>query len=498
MPLTKGSFTHLFLRRSWLVTLFGVFSCVFGAYLCVRYRIAMTGAEPGFDEVHYYRLLRFGREAITGGSTVVYYAFKSLPFLLVHSLFTVGGTAGWSHLFYYRAMLLFNSACLILVAWTVVQTLIRRGLKKLIPFALVLLFYNRAFLSFYVWYPRVPDIFSLTIGSLFFMGYLNGNKQLVWASLVLAAMTDPVLTLFILICVSVWFKGPAIDFKGTTASKGNQLFWSMLFGVPVVGLGLAALYVFPDQTVAVAEGWGNPRYFKSPWVVALSVAAAVPAIWYATLPLSYWSWKSVLKSISLKHFILAFAIKAIIEAFVRSICANQTYGYNPLYTVAITESYLLSKPAPGLLSWVIFCGLIGVLVLLMWKPFSRWIAERGPGLALAFCATLTAFGLDGEVRHVLFFIPLLVIGICEVAGERFGRLPISGLIWFGLILSTNALVFFALNSFSPYGGAMMLSAFGMCWTPLHYLAAVLIVSGALVVMIKILRHYDLQLEVNGR
>lgn len=452
----------------------GVFAALAIAYVAPDY--PPKGARPTFDEVHYLHLLRYGWASVTDGTTGLYYASKSLPFLLVNALFGFSSSV-WDFEGYYGGMIVFNTACLAFAAWVLVRALALQGLKKLAPAALILLLCNRAFLNFYIYYPRLPDAFVLGLGALFLLGHVENRRKLIWASLFLSLLSCPQLTVFIVLYLA--FPLPAkLPKKDPGTPRGRQLFWSVILGAPALGLGLWTLFVSPETTVAVAEGWQNPKYFKGSAVVLGSITAAGAALWFSVMPLQSWHWTKVLRSLDLRRALLAVVAVGLVTLAMKSVATGESQGFAyGIRGIAIKMSYLLSKPGPGPLSHIVFFGLTGAFALMTWRELSRWVSGQGPGFALAFATTLIYFGLDGEVRHVIFLLPLVVLGICHAAREKLLAIRPSLLIWTALILSLNWVAF--LNLDETYAGERHLSAFGMCWSPIHYGAAIAIGAVAL-------------------
>lgn len=464
-------------KRGFWAVLLGLVGCLLLIYFTPFY--PFKGGRPTFDEVHYLHLLRFGWNSVVDGTTQTYYASKSLPFLMANALFDYE-QRDWDFLTYYWDMRALNLIFLAFSAWCIFRILRIKNLGHLTPFALVLLLVNRAFLSFYVYYPTLPDIFVLVPASFFLLGHFQKSAAKIWISLVAALFTSPQLVLVIIIYLgfSKWKTALPSAAAVEPESRPNHIFWALVFGVPVLAMSLWGMFVEPDKIVAVAEAWVNPKYFKEPWVLVLSYLAAVIALWFVVTPLSHWGWRAGLRAISFWPGVIGVAVAFSSVTYVNWTSTKKAeeiaYGSRGLW---IIQTYLVSKPFVGVISQVITFGLIGIFAILTWRALSRWIASNGIGLTLGAVFSLAFFGVHGEVRHAILLLPLLVVGICETSADLLKRIGLPKLIWGGLVLACNGFVFLYLDP--EFRGERHLSAFGMCWSPQHYFAALAIAGAAL-------------------
>lgn len=470
---------HPWVRRS--LGVLGTAACFVSVVLA---RIAPgKGAKPTFDEGHYLRLLRFGWQSVLDGSTAAYYAAKSLPFLLAHVLFDFGSSPQWDYPVLYRAMDLFNWGCLLFVAWALARILESQQASHLTPLAWVLLLCNRAFLHFYSFYPILPDIFTLALGSAFWLGFFLKDRRWLWGSYLAATVTNPQLMVMMLVVLAFTRRGVAPGEPIPRTSR--QAWWALVLGAPFLVMSLGAFYLFPERTIEITESWGNVLFFRHPLSVALSTVAGALAMWFLAAPLQYWTWRDFLQTLNWKAVLAALILAVAASSVVGSYAADRSAGIAyALRAIVIGSSIMLSKPAPGILSYVVFLGLAGAFAILTWKSLGRWIGLQGPGVALAFSGLLMATGLGGEVRHVIFVLPLVIVGICRVAGEAIARVPLAVWICAGAMLSLNWLVFLALPG---YATEPELSAFGMCWSKAQYVGAVVMVAASLWVIRRMVR-----------
>lgn len=459
----------------WLFWL-GIAACVGVAYVARDY--PPKNNRPTFDEVHYLHLLRFGWATIVDGTTNAYYAAKSFPFLFMRNAFSYTAEQGWDFSRWYLDITLFNWACLAYGAWAVFRILSYQKRLNLLLVAIALLLCNRAFLNFYNYYPILGDVFMLALGALIAMGHFLKKRGLIWIALPIAGLTAPQISLFVLIYLA--FKPAGGETTEGAPDRRMQALYATLFAVPILATGLYAFYGIPEKSIAVAEAWQNPKYFKDPLVLGLSVVCAAVALYFASLPLSYRKPLDYLRQVAWKHAAAAAAVAALVSWAVGRASGGSKAGADfAAQGIPIKMSYMLSHPGPpGIPSHVIFYGWVAVLVLVFWKSFARWVSEQGAGFALAFSFTLMFMGLDGEVRHVTFMLPMVVIGVCNVADKFLVKLGATKLIWAGLLLSLNWVIF--LHADPTYVGERHLSAFGMCWSPTHYFIALAISVAAFV------------------
>lgn len=461
----------------------GVLACVLVMYLGCP-----GNKDAGFDEGHYLNLLHHGWRSVTEGTTPAYYASKALPFLITNAIFGYSDDLELSLSATHRDMILLNLVELLLCAVLLARVLWIQGLSCIAPRAFAVLFCSDAYLNFYIHYSRLPDVFMLLVGSLFTCGVFERKRWMMWGAILMAAMTAPQLSAWLLLCIA---------FPATTSGEeesrsphyqiGVHLSWAITFGVVVLGLGIWAHFVRPESTVQVAESWGNAKYFKHPLLFAASLATTAALIWFGSKPLGWYHPAVFVRTIRLSDAMIGGGLTFVIQWSIGQAALSESAGATyALRGLAIAASVNLSKPGVGIFSYVIFFGWLGALAILHWSKLARWISSLGPGTALGFCFSFLLFGIDGEVRHVIFLIPMTLIGIAHVCSPILERTPTAVIVWSGLVLSLNWLLFSVLDS--NYTGERRLSAFAGCWSPLHYYAGVMIFCLALNLLMRWERH----------
>jgi hypothetical protein len=456
------------LSRRIAVFLLGVGLCLAGA-VSIRSHPDKAGTF-GFDEVHYLHLLRSGWSSVHEGTTGSYYASRALPFLIVRLLFGYHADQDWNLPAWSRDMTVLSAACLIFTGWVLWRALRVRGNEALTPYALLLLVATKAFLGFYIYYPMLGDVFAMGVSALFLHGFFQGIPFLQWAALAASVFTSPLLSAFLFLILS--FSRSADASPSRSAPPRSQVFWAACLAIPVLAIAVAAFTLVPDSTIAVARGWGNPKYFEQPVLVALAFALAALAIRYAVLPAAHWRLRDYLRA--LRPGAAAAGICLLLAATLWvSLQAAVVTEQDAAFAgrgLLIKFSYLLGHPGPvGIPSNLLFYGVAPAALLVNWRRFAGWLAYLGPGVALAFSFTMALFGLDGEVRHVTMLVPLAVLGATEICREPLVRIGIPVLLLWAAVLSLSWIPFLYLDP--SYEGERQLSAFGMCWSVPHYFAA---------------------------
>lgn len=449
-------------RRTLLAA--AIAGCVLAAYFAPDFPPKNYAAT--FDEGHYLSLMRFGWASVSTGDTSNYYAAKSLPFLLARALFAFS-PAGWDLPAYFRGMVVFNLLCLGLIGWIVSRILKLQRLEHLTGIAWILLLVNRSFLSFYIYYPRLPDIFVMAVGTLFLLGFLAKDRKTVWLSYCAALFSSPHLSLFIL--SAIVFSGAGRDSRPCERTA-NHLFWYAVLALPALAGAYWAFRIAPEKSRDVAASWGNVRYFDDPRIFMLSLLAAAAMFWLALEPMRRWSPRDIFASIDWKGMAAGLILLAASVAWVGSRAIKSEVGDRSIRAIPIVLTYTVSKPFQGLMTYFVCYGVLGALLVLNWKRLSAWIAEQGPGFALGFSFIALYFGLSGEVRHAIFLMPAVLVGLCDTGRDSLSRINPAKLIWLNLMVALNAHLFILADP--RYSGEPHLSAFGMCWSPIHYGVAV--------------------------
>jgi len=112
--------------------------------------------------------------------------------------------------------------------------------------------------------------------------------------------------------------------------------------------------------------------------------------------------------------------------------------------------------------------LVSGFVLVFWREFADWVSQQGLGFSLGFCVSIILIGgIDGEVRHLTYLLPIAVVGVCQVASPLLRKLGANLLLWSGLVFSLNWILFLRLGP--THLSEKHLSAFGICWSKTHYL-----------------------------
>jgi len=429
-------------------------------------------SNPGFDEPWYMGLASSGWLSVSSGQTGTYHAAKSMPFLVFRAIFggVVGDAADYSTLAPY--FLLFNALCLFLACIAVAKILQHLGKGDLIVSALILMIVTKAFLVFYDYYPILGDVFVFALGAALAYGVVLRRLSVQYAVLAVSAITSPQLCLFALLIII--FPNSPTPVKSNERTLLSPLLFAALVAFPII-CAASAIFLVPERTVAVAEWWGNPKYFKQPAVVIAAVALAGIVLWAAALPARMLTLQSVACSISWRHILFSVLLLSLIAAIVsKSLGASgPTIGIPSVVDALLIKfSYLLSKPGPpGLLSHILFLGVAAAAVIVVWRDFSRWLVLQGSGVALGFAVMLTYFGLDGEVRHVIFLYPLIVVGLIDICSARIRKIGPVKLFVANALVSLSWLPFFYFDA--SYRGERHLSAFGMCWSLQHYVIAII-------------------------
>lgn len=419
------------------------------------------------------------------GQTDSYHAFKSFPFLVFHAIFGSQVSHGDSYDDVYWEFILFNLACLAAAAILIAMTLRKQQLGDYVPHAIIMFFGTKAFLAFYLHYPLLGDQFAVLLGALIMYGLFSNRRIVVVLATMISAGTSPVLSFFALATLA-WPKLEDKDSPGRTGisqfrSVGSLAVAILLVLIPVSG-GLMALFVFPSETVQIAEKWGNVKYMTSPGTLSVATIVAACVCWFSARPVRHFSARKIMRAFSRAYFslgciVLGFTWLLIYLSLGSSASSNEMPGL--FGAILIKWSYMLSHPGPpGLLSIAGFLGLPAAIIIVNWRKFSSWLSTGGFGLSFGFAATWIFFGLDGEIRHVLFLYPLIIVGSIAIAARRIRAFGVQNMLLSCGFISVLWIPFIGLSDQS--GREPHLSSFGMCWNSSQYLLGLLMF--ALIVM----------------
>lgn len=268
-----------------------------------------------------------------------------------------------------------------------------------------LFFFNYYTLKNCGYEPFQTDAFALTIALGAYYALDRGKKALSYVISLLGLVTWPTITTVNLILI-LFTQKP--DEAPSRFGQNLFRFASLAYGAGVALL-FATFFAFHKGHALEQIIMAKP----SLPLTALAFLAMVAFLHYVfkkATPIPY-SPKSFLKNFDWKIFILAILPLLFIKLALGSIANNDFYFDSKLFLFQILLRPLrtiLVTPAGHFAYW----GLLPVMVLITIRSFTRNFARRSAGHSLMLLALLF-FALDSEARHIITFIPLMLLPLGE-------------------------------------------------------------------------------------
>lgn len=334
---------------------------------------------------------------------------RIFPFCLMHLVYKVAGIP-LNNTSMINGMYILHFVNLALQLLLFFKLVLNRGWKS----STVAILFSLFFFNYYTikncgYEPFQTDAFALTIALGAYYALDCGKVGLSYGISLLGLITWPTVTLINTILI-LFRQAP--DEAPSKFSRQLFRFAPIAYGAGTAIL-FAAFIVF-HKTRALEELIMAKPGFPQTAEALLAMMAFLLFFFLKATPIPY-SPKSFLKGFNWKTLVLV-AIPFIAIKLTLGACANGEFYYDgklfllqillrPIRTILVT-------PAGHLAYW----GLLPVLALLTARAFTQNFAKRSAGHGLALLALLF-FSLDSEARHIITFIPLMLLPLGESLEE---------------------------------------------------------------------------------
>lgn len=381
------------------------------ALLLVLFSISVFGETTpvadgaGYDGEFYRKVFENFSTDFLGEGYDSFRIQRIFPFCLMHLVYKVAGIP-----FCYTSMIngmyvlhFVNLALQLLLFFKLVLN--RKWKVSTVAILFSLFFFNYYTIKNCGYEPFQTDAFALTIALGAYYALDRGKTALSYGISLLGLVTWPTVTLVNLLLILFRQK------PDEAPSKFSKLLFR--FAPFAYGAGVALLFtafLLFHKTRALGELiMAQPSFPHT----ALAFVAMIAFLLYffkkaASIP---YSPKSFMTGFDWKAFAFV-AIPFIAIKLILNICANSEFYYDgklfllqiifrPIRTILVT-------PAGHLAYW----GLLPILATLTARTFTQNFAKRSAGHGLALLALLF-FSLDSEARHIITFIPLMLLPLGE-------------------------------------------------------------------------------------
>lgn len=381
------------------------------ALLLVLFSISVFGETTpvadgaGYDGEFYRKVFENFSTDFWGEGYDSFRIQRIFPFCLMHLVYKVAGIP-FSHTSMINGMYVLHFVNLALQLLLFFKFVLNRKWKaSTVAILFSLFFFNYYTIKNCGYEPFQTDAFALTIALAAYYALDRGKTALSYAISLLGLVTWPTVTLVNLLLILFRQK----------PDEAPSKFSKLLFRIApfAYGAGVALLFaafLLFNKTRALCELIMAKPSFPHTALAFVAIIAFLFYFFKKATPIPY-SPKSFLKGFDWKTLALV-AIPFIAIKLILGVSANSEFYYDgklfllqiifrPIRTILVT-------PAGHLAYW----GLLPVLALLTATSFTQNFAKRSAGHGLALLALLL-FSLDSEARHIITFIPLMLLPLGE-------------------------------------------------------------------------------------